>query len=114
MKKTLFGFSAGAALTLTLLKIAESMTYTTNVFLFCLLGDMLAAAAVIIGIVIDRLELTEIQIAAEQAEPAQEDDPVELPPVFAKHEKRPVEMDEVEPIPEMIEVGNDFVKRVEE
>lgn len=118
MKKTLFGFAAGAALTLSLLKIAESMTYTTNAFLFCLLGDMLVGAAVFIGIIIDRLELTAMANAEQAAEPAKEpeqtDKPVELPPVFAKHEKRPAEIEEVEPIPEMLEVGNDYVKRADQ
>lgn len=112
MKKTLFGFAAGAALTLSLLKIAESMTYTTNAFLFCLLGDMLAAAAVIIGIVIDRLELTAMANAEAATEPAQDDEPVELPPVFGKHEAA-ADIEETAPIPEMLEVGNDYVKRAE-
>ena len=114
MKKTLFGFAAGAVLTLTLLKIAEVVTYTTNTFRFCLIGDLLVGAAVFIGIIIDRLELTAMANAEQTAEPAQDDEPVELPPVFAKHEKKPAaEIEEVEPIPEMLEVGNDFVKRAE-
>ena len=49
MKKTLFGFAAGAVLTLTLLKIAEVVTYTTNTFRFCLIGDLLVGAAVFVG-----------------------------------------------------------------
>ena len=114
MKKTLFGFAAGAVLTLTLLKIAEVVTYTTNTFRFCLIGDLLVGAAVFVGIIIDRLELTAMANAEQAAEPEQTDEPVELPPVFAKHEKKPAaEIDEVEPIPEMLDVGNDFVKRAE-
>lgn len=117
MKKTLFGFAAGAVLTLTLLKIAEAVTYTTNTFRFCLIGDLLVGAAVFVGIVIDRLELTAManaEQAAEPAKPEQDDEPVEVPRILAKHEKKPAaEIDEVEPIPEMIEVGNDFVRRAE-
>ena len=117
MKKTLFGFAAGAVLTLTLLKIAEVVTYTTNTFRFCLIGDLLVGAAVFVGIVIDRLELTAMANAeqtAEPAQPAQDDEPVEVPRILAKHEKKPAaEIDEVEPIPEMLEVGNDFVRRAE-
>ena len=119
MKKTLFGFAAGAVLTLTLLKIAEVVTYTTNTFRFCLIGDLLVGAAVFVGIVIDRLELTAMANAEQTAEPAQpakaeDDKPVEVPRILAKHEKKPAaEIDEVEPIPEMLEVGNDFVRRAE-
>lgn len=117
MKKTLFGFAAGAVLTLTLLKIAEVVTYTTNTFRFCLIGDLLVGAAVFVGIVIDRLELTAMANAeqtAEPAQPAQDAEPVEVPRILAKHEKKPAaEIDEVEPIPEMLEVGNDFVRRAE-
>ena len=114
MKKTLFGFAAGAVLTLTLLKIAEVVTYTTNTFRFCLIGDLLVGAAVFVGIVIDRLELTAMANAEQTAEPEQTDEPVEVPRILAKHEKKPAaEIDEVEPIPEMLEVGNDFVKRAE-
>ena len=121
MKKTLFGFAAGAVLTLTLLKIAEVVTYTTNTFRFCLIGDLLVGAAVFVGIVIDRLELTAMANAEQAAEPAQPakepeqtDEPVEVPRILAKHEKKPAaEIDEVEPIPEMLEVGNDFVRRAE-
>lgn len=119
MKKTLFGFAAGAVLTLTLLKIAEVVTYTTNTFRFCLIGDLLVGAAVFIGIIIDRLELTAMANAEQAAEPAKEpdqtDEPVEVPRILAKHEKKPAaEIDEVEPIPEMLEVGNDYVKRVDQ
>lgn len=114
MKKTLFGFAAGAVLTLTLLKIAEVVTYTTNTFRFCLIGDLLVGAAVFVGIVIDRLELTAMANAEAAAEPEQTDEPVEVPRILAKHEKKPAaEIDEVEPIPEMLEVGNDFVRRAE-
>ena len=114
MKKTLFGFAAGAVLTLTLLKIAEVVTYTTNTFRFCLIGDLLVGAAVFVGIIIDRLELTAMANAEQTAEPEQTDEPVEVPRILAKHEKKPAaEIDEVEPIPEMLEVGNDFVKRAE-
>lgn len=113
MKKTLFGFAAGVVLTLTLLKIAEVVTYTTNTFRFCLIGDLLVGAAVFVGIVIDRLELTAMANAEQAAEPEQTDEPVEVPRILAKHEKKPAEIDEVEPIPEMLEVGNDFVKRAE-
>lgn len=123
MKKTLFGFAAGAVLTLTLLKIAEVVTYTTNTFRFCLIGDLLVGAAVFVGIVIDRLELTAMANAEQAAEPAQpakaedteqKNKPVEVPRILAKHEKKPAaEIDEVEPIPEMLEVGNDFVRRAE-
>lgn len=114
MKKTLFGFAAGAVLTLTLLKIAEVVTYTTNTFRFCLIGDLLVGAAVFIGIIIDRLELTAMANAEAAAEPEQTDEPVEVPRILAKHEKKPAaEIDEVEPIPEMLEVGNDFVRRAE-
>lgn len=113
MKKTLFGFAAGAVLTLTLLKIAEVVTYTTNTFRFCLIGDLLVGAAVFIGIIIDRLELTAMANAEAAAEPEQDDEPVEVPRILAKHEKKPAEIDEVEPIPEMLEVGNDFVRRAE-
>lgn len=114
MKKTLFGFAAGAVLTLTLLKIAEVVTYTTNTFRFCLIGDLLVGAAVFVGIVIDRLELTAMANAEQTAEPEQTDEPVEVPRILAKHEKKPAaEIDEVEPIPEMLEVGNDFVRRAE-
>lgn len=114
MKKTLFGFAAGAVLTLTLLKIAEVVTYTTNTFRFCLIGDLLVGAAVFVGIIIDRLELTAMANAEQTAEPEQTDEPVEVPRILAKHEKKPAaEIDEVEPIPEMLEVGNDFVRRAE-
>ena len=114
MKKTLFGFAAGAVLTLTLLKIAEVVTYTTNTFRFCLIGDLLVGAAVFVGIIIDRLDLTAMANAEQTAEPEQTDEPVEVPRILAKHEKKPAaEIDEVEPIPEMIEVGNDFVRRAE-
>ena len=122
MKKTLFGFAAGAVLTLTLLKIAEVVTYTTNTFRFCLIGDLLVGAAVFVGIVIDRLELTAManaEQAAEPAQPAKEPEqaaePVEVPRILAKHEKKPAaEIDEVEPIPEMLDVGNDFVRRADQ
>lgn len=114
MKKTLFGFAAGAVLTLTLLKIAEVVTYTTNTFRFCLIGDLLVGAAVFVGIVIDRLELTAMANAEAAAEPEQTDEPVEVPRILAKHEKKPAaEIEEAEPIPEMLEVGNDFVRRAE-
>ena len=51
---------------------------------------------------------------AQSDEPVQTDEPVEVPRILAKHEKKPAaEIDEVEPIPEMLEVGNDFVRRAE-
>ena len=114
MKKTLIAFIAGCAFTLLALMVAENMTYTTNTLRFCAICDAGIIAALCVGIVWDRMELTAMANAEQAAEPAQGGEPVEVPPVFAKHEKKPAEIEEVEPIPEMLEVGNDFVKRVEE
>ena len=116
MKKTFIAFVAGCAFTLLALMVAENMTYTTNTLRFCAICDAGIIAALCIGIVWDRMELTAManaEQAAEPAQPAQDDEPVEVPRILAKHEKKPAEIDEVEPIPEMLEVGNDYVKRAE-
>ena len=113
MKKTFIAFVAGCAFTLLALMVAENMTYTTNTLRFCAICDAGIIAALCIGIVWDRMELTAMANAEQTAEPAQDDEPVEVPRILAKHEKKPAEIDEVEPIPEMLEVGNDFVRRAE-
>lgn len=114
MKKRFIAFVAGCAFTLLALMVAENITYVTNTLRFCAICDAAIIAALCIGIVWDRMELTAMANAEQTAEPEQTDEPVELPPVFAKHEKKPAaEIEEVEPIPEMLEVGNDFVKRAE-
>lgn len=115
MKKMLLSFAAGMMLALTLLKIAENLTYTANTFAFVAAGCAVISAAILIGVAMDRIEDAIMLNRAEEqaAEPEQTDEPVDVPRIFAKHEKRPAEIDEVEPIPEMLEVGNDYVKRAE-
>ena len=117
MKKTFIAFVAGCAFTLLALMVAENITYVSNTLRFCAICDAAVVAALCIGIVWDRMELTAManaEQAAEPAQPAQDDEPVEVPRILAKHEKKPAaEIDEVEPIPEMLEVGNDFVRRAE-
>lgn len=117
MKKTFIAFVAGCVFTLLALMVAENMTYTTNTLRFCAICDAGIIAALCIGIAWDRMELTAMANAeqtAEPAQPAQDDEPVEVPRILAKHEKKPAaEIDEAEPIPEMLEVGNDFVRRAE-
>ena len=117
MKKTFIAFVAGCAFTLLALMVAENITYVSNTLRFCAICDAAVIAALCIGIVWDRMELTAManaEQAAEPAQPAQDDEPVEVPRILAKHEKKPAaEIDEVEPIPEMLEVGNDFVRRAE-
>lgn len=118
MKKTFIAFVAGCVFTLLALMVAENMTYTTNTLRFCAICDAGIIAALCIGIAWDRMELTAMANAeqtAEPAQPAQDDEPVEVPRILAKHEKKPAaEIDEVEPIPEMLEVGNDYVKRADQ
>ncbi len=121
MKKTFIAFVAGCAFTLLALMVAENMTYTTNTLRFCAICDAAIVAALCIGIVWDRMELTAManaeqaaEPAKEPAKPAQDGEQVELPPVFAKHEKKPADIEEVEPIPEMLDVGNDYVKRADQ
>lgn len=117
MKKTFIAFVAGCAFTLLALMVAENITYVTNTLRFCAICDAAIVAALCIGIVWDRMELTAManaEQAAEPAQPAQDGEQVELPPVFAKHEKKPTDIEEVEPIPEMLEVGNDYVKRADQ
>lgn len=117
MKKTFIAFVAGCAFTLLALMVAENMTYTTNTLRFCAICDAGIIAALCIGIVWDRMELTAMANAEQTAEPAkpeQTDEPVEVPRILAKHEKKPAEIEEVEPIPEMLEVGNDYVKRADQ
>ena len=117
MKKTFIAFVAGCAFTLLALMVAENITYVSNTLRFCAICDAAVIAALCIGIAWDRMELTAManaEQAAEPAQPAQDDEPVEVPRILAKHEKKPAaEIDEVEPIPEMLEVGNDYVKRAE-
>ena len=117
MKKRFIAFVAGCAFTLLALMVAENITYISNTLRFCAICDAAIIAALCIGIVWDRMELTAMANAeqtAEPAQPAQDDEPVEVPRILAKREKKPAaEIDEVEPIPEMLEVGNDFVKRAE-
>ena len=117
MKKTFIAFVAGCVFTLLALMVAENMTYTTNTLRFCAICDAGIIAALCIGIVWDRMELTAMANAEqteEPAQPAQDGEPVEVPRILAKHEKKPAaEIDDVEPIPEMLEVGNDYVKRAE-
>ena len=116
MKKTFIAFVAGCVFTLLALMVAENITYVSNTLRFCAICDAGIIAALCIGIVWDRMELTAManaEQAAEPAQPAQDDEPVEVPRILAKHEKKPAEIDEVEPIPEMLEVGNDYVKRAE-
>lgn len=119
MKKRFIAFVAGCAFTLLALMVAENITYISNTLRFCAICDAAVIAALCIGIVWDRMELTAMANAEQAAEPAQpakaEDaEPVEVPRILAKHEKKPAaEIDEVEPIPEMLEVGNDFVRRAE-
>ena len=110
MKKTFIAFVAGCAFTLLALMVAENMTYTTNTLRFCAICDAGIIAALCIGIVWDRMELTAMA-NAESPEPAQETAPVELPQIFGKH-VRP-DMDEVPPIPEEIEVDNESIWRAE-
>jgi hypothetical protein len=115
MKKIpyIFGaFSLGCALTLGVLFVAERLTYATNLFKVCLISDAVVGVFMGITIVLDRIELTIAQNEAENAMTAQDDAPVELPNIFGKHEA--AEMEETAPIPEMLEVTNDSVKRVEE
>ena len=118
MKKTFIAFVAGCAFTLLALMVAENMTYTTNTLRFCAICDAGIIAALCIGIVWDRMELTAMANAEQAAEPAkepeQDNEPVEVPRILAKHEKKPAEIEEVEPIPEMLEVGNDYVKRADQ
>jgi hypothetical protein len=103
--------------TLLALMVAENITYVSNTLRFCAICDAAVVAALCIGIVWDRMELTAMANAEqtdEPAQPEQTDEPVEVPRILAKHEKKPTaEIDEVEPIPEMLEVGNDFVRRAE-
>lgn len=118
MKKTFIAFVAGCAFTLLALMVAENITYVTNTLRFCAICDAGIIAALCIGIVWDRMELTAManaEQAAEPAQPEQTDESVEVPRILAKHEKKPAaEIEEVEPIPEMLEVGNDFVKRADQ
>lgn len=118
MKKTFIAFVAGCVFTLLALMVAENITYVTNTLRFCAICDAAIIAALCVGIVWDRMELAAMANAEQTAEPAKEpeptDEPVDVPRIFAKHEKRPAEIDEVEPIPEMLEVGNDYVKRADQ
>ena len=118
MKKTFIAFVAGCAFTLLALMVAESITYVSNTLRFCAICDAAVIAALCIGIVWDRMELTAMANAEQAAEPAkepeQDNEPVEVPRILAKHEKKPAEIEEVEPIPEMLEVGNDYVKRADQ
>ena len=113
MKKTFIAFVAGCVFTLLALMVAENMTYTTNTLRFCAVCDAGIIAALCVGIVWDRMELTAMANAEAAAEPAQDSEPVELPPVFGKHEAA-ADMEETAPIPEMLEVGNDYVKRADQ
>ena len=118
MKKRFIAFVAGCAFTLLALMVAESITYVSNTLRFCAICDAAVIAALCIGIVWDRMELTAMANAEQAAEPAkepeQDNEPVEVPRILAKHEKKPAEIEEVEPIPEMLEVGNDYVKRADQ
>lgn len=82
MKKLIGAFMAGQALQLLLLLVAQSITYSTNLLMFCAILGTLAALMLVLGAAIAAVEN------------AVED------------------MDEVPPIQEDIVVSNDGVKRI--
>lgn len=84
MKKLIGAFMAGQALQLLLLLVAQSITYSTNLLMFCAILGTLAALMLVLG-----AALAAVENAVE-------------------------DMEETPPIPEGIKVGNDKVERVEE
>lgn len=84
MKKLIGAFMAGQALQLLLLLVAQSITYSTNLLMFCAIIGTLAALMLVLG-----AALAAVENAIEDIE-------------------------EAPPIPEDIVVSNDKVKRAED
>lgn len=85
MKKLIGAFMAGQALQLLLLLVAQSITYSTNLLMFCAILGTLAALMLVLGAALAAVENTVEDIE---------------------------EFDEVPELPEEIVVSNDGVKRI--
>ena len=108
MKKTILSFAAGQATTLLLLYVGQSMTFSSNLFGFCLGVDIIILVALIVGAWGSFMEReTKREFVGEFPEGEE----ATLPQIFGKH-VRP-DMDEVPPIPEEIEVDNESIWRAE-
>lgn len=86
MKKITIAFTAGQALQLVILFAGQSLTYATNLLLFCVILGAAATLMLLLGSVLTALE------TIPQAD----------------------EMDEVAPIPKEIKVTNTTVARAED
>ena len=85
MKKVIIAFTAGQVLQLVILFAGQSLTYATNLLLFCAILGAAATLMLLLGSVLTALEA--------------------IPPEE--------ELDEVAPIPKEIKVSNDKVERAE-
>jgi hypothetical protein len=86
MKKVIIAFTAGQVLQLVILFAGQSLTYATNLLLFCVILGAAATLMLLLGSVLTALET--------------------IPPEE--------EMDEVAPIPKEIKVTNTTVARAED
>ena len=106
MKKTILAFGAGQAATLLLLYVGQSMTFSNNLFGFCLGVDIIILVALCVGAWGSFMEK---EVKREFTSDFPEAGEVSLPQIFGKH-VRP-DMEEAPPIPEEIEVTNETIRR---
>lgn len=83
MKRFIVAFTAGQALQLLILFVAQGLTYATNLFLLCAILGAAAALMLLLGSIITALEAIPDE-----------------------------DMDETQPLPKELNVTNDKVERV--
>ena len=117
MKKIIIALGIGQLVQITLLWLAERLTYSSNVFGFCVIGGVIIIIAVIIGAEGSLLELAvmENEQAPEVKMEKTESKMEVLGRIFtswATH--RDIEdMDEADELPKEVQVTNSNVKRVD-
>lgn len=121
MKKIIIAFGIGQMLQIILLWLAERITYSNNVFGFCVVGGVIVLIAVVIGAEGSLIELAALEnaqtpeVKVEQAEKKESAIEVigRIFPSWTSH--RDIEdMDEADELPKEVQVTNSNVKRVDQ
>ena len=117
MKKIIIAFGIGQMLQIILLWLAERLTYSNNVFGFCVVGGIIVLIAVVIGAEGSLIELAVMeneQVPEVKMEKTENKMEVlgRIFPSWTSH--RDIEdMDEADELPKEVQVTNTNVKRVD-
>jgi len=118
MKKVIIAFGVGQMLQIGLLWLAERITYSNNVFGFCVVGGFIVLIAVVIGAEGSLIELAFLENAqTPEVKMEKTDSKIEVLgrifPSWASN--RDIEdMDEADELPKEVQVTNTNIKRIEE